>query len=240
MTSLLLDQGLNGKYKESKVVLCISPQALREHNARNLHWRGNQHLSRTTKVTGAQKSFGPSVRGAERYCAYRDRRHTRSSNVLIGLGRPCQCQQSHSRVHPRDWRDTPAEANWDYSLPNGGNIERTRKVKFADEKENQVFEVPRWDKRAKLEQVRHPTSVFSSIMGCSANYVWLDTEHEDDEADEICQQYEDYYGDLLSAYLGLDTEAEFSDELRSSVSSDTVCVGHNVDDEGTLDPFLVK
>ncbi len=102
-------------------------------------------LSTTSKTAPSTGSGHESVpvppRGTERYCAWRCKNW--ENNRYEGVC-GCECGFEHKIVHPSEWKTTPAEAEWDYGLKNGGYRYRQRKVRFADPVVTDVEVVESW------------------------------------------------------------------------------------------------
>ncbi|MDI1488558.1 MAG: hypothetical protein OHK93_007833 [Ramalina farinacea] len=150
-----------------------------------------------------------SYRGQQPYCTGRSLRYR--SGILVSYGRPCDCPSSShphhsSPIDPRTWRESPAEADWDYDLPNGGHPSRTRKVSFADQPVSEVREFERWYEKEYVKSNRYWCR---GRLGRSIDQ----SMPEDDEADiKALEELEEYGVNVATL--------EYSETEQSSSSSD--------------------
>ena len=148
-------------------------------------------------------------RGQQPYCTGRSLRYR--SGVLVSYGRPCECPSPSPPHHsfpidPKNWCNSPAEADWDYDLPNGGYTVRERKVKFADQPVSEVREFERWYEKEYVKSNRYWCR---GRLGRSID----ESTPEDDEAD--IKALEELKGHGVNvAMLG------YSETEQSSSSSD--------------------
>lgn len=103
-------------------------------------------------------SLNGQNRGQQPYCTGRSLRYR--SGILVSYGRPCECPlsshpQHFSRIPPKTWSGSPAEADWDYDLPNGGHPLRVRTVGFADQPVSEVREFERWYEKEYVKSNRY-------------------------------------------------------------------------------------
>ena len=216
----------------------ISPQRLREQMIRAQDSQEARSLSKASQFLGTEannltdRPFQIYVRGLKAYCSYRHPRECRRRNIKIE-GRECNCETPHEPTYAQDWRATPAEADWDYALPNGGYPRKVRKVAFAEEVSSETVEVERYLKRSSFKRSRD------------------DTTAEDDDAELICINLEEAFGDVFGT--GRIPENEIDEEttadgdfdedeehwLRSApvneVAPDKAYQGVVIDGLGTLD-----
>ena len=152
-------------------------------------------------------------RGQQPYCTGRSLRYR--SGILVSYGRPCECPSSShphhsSPIEPKTWRESPAEADWDYDLPNGGHPVRERKVKFADQPVSEVSEFQRWYEKEYVKSNRYWCR---GRLGRSIDQ----STPEDDEADiKALEELEEY-----GVNVGMLGYSET--EQRSSSSDDGEC-----------------
>lgn len=132
------------------------------------------------------KTSPAAVVNRQDYCDYRpQRRGALTPYRRLSTGRPCTCAVAHPRLHPRDWKCSPAEADWDYGLPNGGHPSRNPKVRFADDVGTEVRHFERWyqdeyeysDRYWAKGPVR-PSTDRSSELDDAVNISWDDAMHE--------------------------------------------------------------
>ena len=179
------------------------------YNDEHLH-----HQRRKSEISSLDADDDASVlegyyRGQQPYCTGRSLRYR--SGILVSYGRPCECPSSSpfhhsSPTNPKTWRDSPAEADWDYDLPNGGHPLRARKVKFADQPVSEVREFERWYEKEYVKSNRY------WCRGRLGRSIDASTP-EDDEADiKALEELEEYR--LNVAML------EYSETEESSSSSD--------------------
>jgi len=110
--------------------------------------RREQHrMSRAKKERKRElrRANGQPSRGQHNYCSHRavatKPREYRST--LRSL--PCKCGVSHKIPDPREWKSSPAEDGWDYSLPKGGDpVRQPKKVTFAEPMVTKVREFAEW------------------------------------------------------------------------------------------------
>lgn len=153
--------------------------------------------------------LGGYYRGQQPYCTGRSLRYR--SGILVSYGRPCECPSSSpphhsSPIDPKTWCESPAEADWDYDLPNGGHPVRERKVKFADQPVSEVREFERWYEKEYVKSNRYWCR---GRLGRSID----ESTPEDDEADIKALEELEEYG-VNVAMLG------YGETEQSSSSSD--------------------
>ena len=93
-------------------------------------------------------------RGQDHYCTTRSLGHR---HFTPSLGRHCLCPEPHDHapISPKNWSQTLVEADWNYSLPNGGHPLRVRKVGFADEVVTEVKEFDRWYEAEYIQSTKY-------------------------------------------------------------------------------------
>ncbi|KAK3178563.1 hypothetical protein OEA41_000700 [Lepraria neglecta] len=120
----------------------------------------------------AVSTNSPPTRGASPYCAYRCIKKGTKPYRTPSNGQYRECSHDHYEMPPSEWASTPAEAEWDYSLPNGGWHQRKRVVRFVEPVVTEVYKVERWIREAYGRLV--PMTFKEMIEVCEER----DEEHE--------------------------------------------------------------
>jgi hypothetical protein len=104
----------------------------------------NQKKIASKKQPANHAKFPAPPRGESHYCAYRPAKKYRAYRAN-STRQHCKCGEDHDFIYPDEWRDTPAEADWDYSVPNGGyHRQRSTKVRFVERVVSEVREFEMW------------------------------------------------------------------------------------------------
>ena len=154
-------------------------------------------------------------RGQQPYCTGRALRYR--SGILVSYGRPCECPSSSHPHHsspmdPKTWRESPAEADWDYDLPNGGHSLRARKVTFADQPVSEVREFEKWYEKEYVKSNRYWCR---GRLGRSMDQ----STPEGDEAEiKALEELEEYGVNIaMLGYSETEESSSSSDERGSSI-----------------------
>ena len=185
------------KVKPSQGKTKISAQALREQNVHAQSTRKARSRTKIEKTLGVEisvsanstdaqtKTLKRPERGEKKYCIYRRPIYLKSRNIVTE-GRACSCTQHHAPIFAQEWRDSPAEADWDYDLPNRGYSKRYRKVAFAEESLNAIYEVDKW---FKMEHIHSSKYWSSRPPGMPTDK----STPEEEDADVICQELKETF-----------------------------------------------
>ncbi|KAK0515873.1 hypothetical protein JMJ35_001907 [Cladonia borealis] len=100
------------------------------HKQLSSNCKTSPSTSLTTPYSNPNTVPVPPPRGTKRYCTWRCKSWRRHRHETVC---ECKCGFEHDIVHPSEWKETPAEAAWDYSVGvrNGGWGNRERRVRWA-------------------------------------------------------------------------------------------------------------
>ena len=200
----------------------ISAQSLRERNVIAQSTRKARSQRKVLKTLGDEVALTDKPRdaqikrpqrpagGEKEYCTYRHPAY-RKNLKIITEGRPCSCIQRHTPTFAHEWKDTPAEAPWDYKLPNGGNQKRKKKVAFNEKYLNEVYEVDRWFESEYINSNKYWSS---GPPGLSTDK----STTEEDDADIVCQELEEIF--IGFSLVDVGTDPEEVDDVPSTIEDD--------------------
>ncbi|KAL2038190.1 hypothetical protein N7G274_009138 [Stereocaulon virgatum] len=150
----------------------------------------NKRPSRKSLPQQAASSIPTPKRGTSPYCAYRKIKKGHKPYRTPTAGQYCECPGAtdHPETLPSDWASTPAEAEWDYSLPNGGWHQRKRVVRFVEPVVTESHKVDKWVVEA-----------YGAYVGMSAEEMQRVSE-EEDEAEEWLEEADGVMGAAIRAW----------------------------------------
>ena len=150
----------------------------------------NKRSSRKTQPQQTVSSIPAPTRGTSPYCAYRKVNKGHRPYRTPTAGQYCECPgpDDHPETLPSDWASTPTEAEWDYTLPNGGWHQRKRVVRFVEPVVTEVRKIEKWVVEA-----------YGAYVSMSAEEM-RGVSEEEDEAEEWLEEADGVMREAMRAW----------------------------------------